>query len=250
MVKHWMDKHPEQNILPTFTFTILRSFKDSLSRQVSEAVTMFLSKDNLLNSKNEYVQNCISRVTIEEDKYQRKLRERLEEKEESDEADRLEAFKKEKLNRLHPIPRNIKDGPQPGEGIKSNLWSKRRGENIPEGWRQRQHKKRRTENTTSSAEHIIEDLIDWWKWVTEDCLRAGRVGLLKERMKTEREFIINWMNNKSVVKTKSDRPNKAPKTLPLQMSNLSATTPEMQPPWHHVESPPSTNTTMSKSRMS
>ena len=38
--------------------------------RVSEAVTMFLSKDNLLNSKNEYVQNCISRVTVEEDVYQ------------------------------------------------------------------------------------------------------------------------------------------------------------------------------------
>ena len=51
------------------------------------------------------------------------------------------------------------------------------------------------------------------------------------------------MNNKSVVKTKSDHPNKAPKTLPLQMSNLSATTPEMQPPCHPVESPTWTNTT-------
>ena len=100
MVKHWIEKHPEMNTLPPFTITILRSFKDCLTRQVSEAVTMYLSKDKLLNSKNEYVQNCISRVTVEEDKYQRKLRERQEEQEDLENTVKLEKFKKERVFKM------------------------------------------------------------------------------------------------------------------------------------------------------
>ena len=74
IVKHWMKTHPELEAAPQFKIRILRQYKDCLSRQVGEAIAIFLSKDSLLNSKNEYVQNCISRITVEEDKYARKKR--------------------------------------------------------------------------------------------------------------------------------------------------------------------------------
>ena len=82
MVKHWMSKHPENNILPPFRFKIVQQYRDCLSRQIGEAMRIFYSKDSLLNSKNEYLQNCISRITINEESWERKTRERREEEEE------------------------------------------------------------------------------------------------------------------------------------------------------------------------
>ena len=74
IVKHWMRSHPNLETAPHFNIKILRQYRDCLSRQVGEAIAILLSPDNLLNSKNEYIQNCISRVTVEEDKYSRRKR--------------------------------------------------------------------------------------------------------------------------------------------------------------------------------
>ena len=68
--------------MPPFTFTILQSFRDCLSRQVAEAIRIHYSKDALLNSKNEYNCNHLARVMVEEDAYNRKKRARQEEMEE------------------------------------------------------------------------------------------------------------------------------------------------------------------------
>jgi hypothetical protein len=54
------------------------------------------SKDQLLNSKNEYVQNCISRVVANEESWQRRERERKEEEEEEREKGMLERFRERK----------------------------------------------------------------------------------------------------------------------------------------------------------
>ena len=40
-------------------------FMDCLSRQIGEALKINYSKDTLLNSKSEYVKNCLTRLTIE-----------------------------------------------------------------------------------------------------------------------------------------------------------------------------------------
>ena len=50
-----------------------------MSRQIAEAILIHLSKDELLNSKNEYNSNGLARVKVEEDVYERKKRERKEE---------------------------------------------------------------------------------------------------------------------------------------------------------------------------
>ena len=47
----------------------------------------------LLNSKSEYVQNCISRIAVSEETWERKERERREEEEEKQEKENLERFK-------------------------------------------------------------------------------------------------------------------------------------------------------------
>jgi hypothetical protein len=62
IVKHWMQQHAGDDETPHFTFTILQSFRDCLSRQVAEATRIHYSKDTLLNSKNEYGSNHLARV--------------------------------------------------------------------------------------------------------------------------------------------------------------------------------------------
>ena len=92
-----MSKHPENNILPPFRFKIVQQYRDCLSRQIGEAMRIFYSKDSLLNSKNEYLQNCISRITINEESWERKTRERREEEEERLEEEKMAEFRREKL---------------------------------------------------------------------------------------------------------------------------------------------------------
>ena len=101
MVKHWMNGHTDLSTLPPFRFRIVQQYKDSLSRQVGEALHIFYSKDKLLNSKNEYVQNCISRITISEETWERKERERREEEDEQLEERRMEDFKKLKQGNIN-----------------------------------------------------------------------------------------------------------------------------------------------------
>ena len=64
IAKHWMLAHPTINIMPTFSFKTTQKHNDCLSRQVGEAMKIYFSKDHLLNSKNEYLQNCISRLVV------------------------------------------------------------------------------------------------------------------------------------------------------------------------------------------
>ena len=82
MVKHWITSHQESNACPAFEFNILGSYTDCLSRQVAEALRIMSSKNMLLNSKNEYASNCLSRVCVDMDKYERRKLERMEEKQE------------------------------------------------------------------------------------------------------------------------------------------------------------------------
>ena len=79
--KHWMNTHPEENTQPSFRIRTIKRYRDCLSRQIGEALRIYYSKDQLLNSKNEYVQNCISRVVANEESWERRERERKEKEE-------------------------------------------------------------------------------------------------------------------------------------------------------------------------
>ena len=95
MVKHWMNDHPDLRVRPRFKFAVIGVFKDCLSRQVAEAMRLMMTNDSILNSKNEYLQNCIPRIVVEESKFERMQREREEELNELEEKKRVEKFKKE-----------------------------------------------------------------------------------------------------------------------------------------------------------
>ena len=84
MVKHWLSSHQEDKEVPGFRFRITGTFKDCLSRQINEAMKIFLSEDEMLNSKNEYLANCLTRVQVSEDRFERKMRELREDDEEKE----------------------------------------------------------------------------------------------------------------------------------------------------------------------
>ena len=78
---------------PPFTFSITTMFKDCLSRQIGEALRIQYSPDMILNSKSEYLDNCITRLTIEESQWERKEREKSEEMQEELLKTEVEKFK-------------------------------------------------------------------------------------------------------------------------------------------------------------
>ena len=96
IIKHWMNNHQDEDKIPPFIIKITKKYRDCLSRQVGEAIAIHMSGDELLNSKNEYASNCISRVGVEETTFERKQREWEEETDEKKEEERLDAFRKAK----------------------------------------------------------------------------------------------------------------------------------------------------------
>ena len=91
IVKHWMSEHPDSSKSPVFSFRIIGRYRDCLTRQVAEALRIMYTTDQILNSKNEYMANCLTRLCVEEDNYEKKKRERKEE--EQEDIKELEAFK-------------------------------------------------------------------------------------------------------------------------------------------------------------
>ena len=93
-----MNEHPDLMEIPSFKFRVLKSYKDALSRQLGEAVKIWMTGDDVLNSKNEYLSNCITRITVQAGAVERKLRERNEEIAEKEKNERVKSFKEQKLN--------------------------------------------------------------------------------------------------------------------------------------------------------
>ena len=99
IIKHWRLTHPDDLDMPVIKFRITGMFRDALSRQVREALSIFYSKDELLNSKSEYVNNCISRVSVPESDWERKERFRMDEEEDLREKEAVNNFKEDILRR-------------------------------------------------------------------------------------------------------------------------------------------------------
>ena len=96
IVKHWMEMHQDSNIIPKFRFKVIISYKECLSHQLGEALAIWTTKDTLLNSKCEYISNCISRITVQEGALGRKKREIHEEEDVRVRLEKVKEFKKRK----------------------------------------------------------------------------------------------------------------------------------------------------------
>ena len=173
IVKHWINEHAESESCPGFTFSILGNFRDCLSRQVAEAIRILYTKDQILNSKNEYMANCLSRVCVEEDKYARKKRERLEEQHEEEEKQLLEAFKakyKRKKRARPSLQDYLNNSPEEPAG-----------------------KRRRLEPFLKDGSG--EDELDIGAWLEKAEMRCLRVGQLRSRLERERCEVLQKMAN-------------------------------------------------------
>jgi hypothetical protein len=68
-VKHWLCDHPELLEPPKFKFSMIKSFQDPLSRQLSEAVRIELRGENILNSRSEFNRCRVPRLRINQEEW-------------------------------------------------------------------------------------------------------------------------------------------------------------------------------------
>ena len=71
-VKHWLSSHEDLLAPQKFSFKIVRTFKDPLTRQISEAVRIDLKGEGILNSKAEYSRCRIPRLRVDMEEWQEK----------------------------------------------------------------------------------------------------------------------------------------------------------------------------------
>ena len=176
MIKHWMNDHSELKERPFFKFSILGRYKDCLSRQVAEAIRILNTKDEILNSRNEYLENCIPRIVVDSSRLERMKRERSEEQTEKDELRRLELFRLEKQSK--------KRSSGPDDTKRSTI---ARGLDTSEP----KMKKMRRNHSLDDGFLAGVDLGAWFEEVEN---RFLRVGALRERMRLESLEVIRRMD--------------------------------------------------------
>ena len=67
MLKHWQECHSQEDGDPKFRVRKVGSFRDPLTRQISESVRIDLRGENVLNSKTEYSRCRLPRLTIDKE---------------------------------------------------------------------------------------------------------------------------------------------------------------------------------------
>ena len=70
IAKHWEQVHGGEE-MPEFRFRIVRSFKDSLSRQVAESIRIDLRGEQVLNSRTVYSRNRLPRLEVEKPEWEK-----------------------------------------------------------------------------------------------------------------------------------------------------------------------------------
>ena len=72
MIKHWLSSHADLQEPPKFSMNVVGSYKDALSRQLSESVRIDLRGGGVLNSKTEYSRFRIPYLGVDMDEWKRK----------------------------------------------------------------------------------------------------------------------------------------------------------------------------------
>ena len=75
MVKHWLSDHADLPEPPPFHIKVVSSFKDSMTRQISESVRIDLRGGGVLNSRTEYSRCRLPRLMIDMDEWRTKKKE-------------------------------------------------------------------------------------------------------------------------------------------------------------------------------
>ena len=153
----------EDDQCPPFKIKVIGSYKDCLTRQVSEALKIHNSKDELLNSKNEYASNHLSRIVVDMDSVARKKQVQREEEEERQAARMLDSFKAAKIRRKRSI--HQEDSIQLPAAKRARIQAPQPGDDL--------------------------DLGGWLRHAEARCIRVGN---LKSRMEKERDRILEVMS--------------------------------------------------------
>ena len=152
VIKHWILNHPLLDKMPPMSIRITDTYSDCLSRQLGEALKIHFSNDILLNGRNEYLSNCVTRLTTSESLSDRRDRDRREEEEEIQWKIRVDEFKKqkEKSAKDQPPPETTpsqeeenqgkQENQEPGENPMDNIRKrKKRRLNEYEGFKESNH---------------------------------------------------------------------------------------------------------------
>ena len=143
MVKHWLTSHSDLQEPPMFRFRVIRSFKDAMTRQISEAVRIELRGEGVLNSKSEYSRCRLPRLVIDHDGWK---------KSKQDEKKSLESGEEQKA------------GPEEEywEEWTSNLLEDELDmENMRRKAGSRESKRKAEENNKPAKRKKMENLMDW-----------------------------------------------------------------------------------------
>ena len=102
IIKHWLLEHKELEVRPPFKFRVLGTFRDCLSRQLTEAVKID-SGVSTLNSKKEWGHNSVPRLQVAQEDFQvkRKMLE-LDMKEKEEERELMEFVASIKKKEMDP----------------------------------------------------------------------------------------------------------------------------------------------------
>ena len=129
-VKHWLLHHQELKGPPAFRYKIIASFKDPMTRQLSEAVRIELRGSEVLNSKSEYSRCRVPRLRVDLEGWKQK-----QSKESTNQAE--PHLNEEAEKSLQEDSSNNKRKKDQGEGINiqtSTRKSKRRKLECLVGW--------------------------------------------------------------------------------------------------------------------
>ena len=72
MIKHWLSSHADLQEPPKFSMNVVGSYKDALSRQLSESVRIDLRGGGVLNSRTEYSRCRNPQLVVHMDEWKKK----------------------------------------------------------------------------------------------------------------------------------------------------------------------------------
>ena len=161
-------------------------------------------KDELLNSKNEYNANCLARVVVEESKFEKKKREKLEEISEAKEKKAWEDFRnkhagfrkrqRQDAGQHNTVPKGWRDRGKPSKRLK--MTGRYQGPVQPDLNRGKEPQHRQ----------LVEDGMDlglWWEVSEGMCQRAGR---LKKILELDKQRVLRRMETLELDRIISDLP--------------------------------------------
>ena len=141
---------------------------------MAKALRIMTTKDRILNSKNEYLDNCIPRIRVDESKLDRMRREREEDQKEKDEQRMLEEFKIEKKSR--------KRQKSPAKMGKDSR-----------GWESKPKLKKMRKDVNMHEDFLSG--VDLAEWLGRNERLCQRVGDLRERIKLEKAIVLAKIKN-------------------------------------------------------